>query len=158
MAMKTLILLLSPIISLAQLKLKPIEPKEIKEGQKFEFRIFLNEKSDSLKINWDLSGNTAPSMSISSKGVFSWMPDFKVVAQNETLKTFDFYVKATSHQDSMLFADSVLVNLTVENTNTPPIIPQKQKLSGFRKLIPKFRRYFQKNIILMKKATYWRLD
>lgn len=142
--MKFLILFLLPFLSIAQLKLKPIEPKEISEGQKYEFQVGFEQKSVSLKINWGLSGNTAPSMNISSEGVFSWMPDFKVVTKNENLKTFDFYIKATSQQDSLLFTDSVLVNLTVKNTNTPPIIPQKTEVIWIPKANTEVQKTFPK--------------
>nr|MCU0471618.1 hypothetical protein [Arcicella sp.] len=142
--MKLLILFLLPLISLAQLKLKPIEPKKIKEGEKCKFRVEFEQKSDSLRINWGLSGNTNPLMNISSEGVFSWMPDFKVVAQNETLKVFDFYIKATSQQDSLLFADSVWVSLTVKNTNTPPVVPQKPEIIWIQKANTEVQKILQK--------------
>jgi hypothetical protein len=126
--MKTLLFLLLPFLSMAQFKLKNIEPKTIKEGQKLEFQVVFEEKLDSTTIKWGLIGNTNPSMSISSEGVFAWSPTFKTVSKNETKHDLEFFIKASTLQDSLLLSDSVLVKISVLKANRPPTIPKEPEI------------------------------
>lgn len=126
--MKTLFLVLLPFFSIAQFRLKLIEPKEIKEGQKISFQIYFEEIKDSLSVNWNIVGNTIPSMSLSSEGLFTWKPDFNTASRAESIKQFDLYIKATAQTDTIYFADSVLVSLIVRNANTPPTVPNSKEV------------------------------
>ncbi len=131
--MKTLLFILLPILSIAQFRLKMIEPKETNEGQKVSFQVAFEEKKDSLTINWGLSENINPSMNISSEGVFSWQPDYKTATRVEPTKVFDFYIKASAKIDTLLTADSVLVSIIVKNTNTPPTVPKAEEIVWVQK-------------------------
>ena len=124
--MKTLLILLFPFLSMAQFKLKSIEPREMKEGQRLVIQTQFEAKPDSLKISWGLGGNTVPSMSISSEGVFSWTPE--PLENSQTTKTFNVFIKAQQEKDSLVVADSVLVSITVLKVNRPPVVPKAPEL------------------------------
>lgn len=132
--MKNLTLLLFlPLLTFSQLRLKPVEVKEIDEGQKLSFALNFDERADSLKVNWELSGATHPSMTLSSEGVFSWLPDYKTVGKNEGTKSFDLVIKASVMQDSLFLEDQTYFAIIVKNANTAPRIPKEPEIVWINK-------------------------
>lgn len=141
--MKTLILLLFPFLTFAQLHIKRLEPKEIKEGQNLQFQLSLDEKPENVLVVWEMNGSIQPSMKLSPEGMFTFQPDYKTVGKNEGSKTFQLDIKAKVSNDTIALEDITTLTINVLNANTAPKVPRDAELVWIEKPNEEVTKSFQ---------------